>query len=67
MLSCVQNILYEEEEHCEVAPHAGAWIEILDNYEHNYRAGVAPTRARGLKFEPVRIDEQIAESRPTRA
>ncbi len=50
-----------------VAPRAGAWIEILDNYEHNYRAGVAPTRARGLKFEPVRIDEQIAESRPTRA
>ena len=40
-----------------VAPHAGAWIEILGMYETGARMPSRPTRARGLKFrDEIRIE-----------
>ena len=51
----------------EVAPHAGAWIEI---HVPNNIIAISlsrPTRARGLKSDDVRLILLGGRSRPTRA
>ena len=50
-----------------VAPHAGAWIEMLRREKEKRKIPSRPTRARGLKSSRIYAQNASMLSRPTRA